>query len=146
VREAKGGSAGTKAPEPVGPALERHGTLEGTRGLPPPPPLPPGGLPPGGAGGGGLPGPPPIRGLEGLLAAIAAGGKVSSAQLKGLSKADRKAAKRAKKAAKKVRRLQTGVVPCVPYRYAEFEFPAFRTGGRRPPKSILYLTFRTRFG
>ncbi len=33
----------------------------------------------------------------------------------------------------------------IPYRYVEFEFSAFRTGDRRPPKPDSYLTFRTRF-
>jgi hypothetical protein len=33
----------------------------------------------------------------------------------------------------------------VPCRYVEFEFSAFRTGGRRPPKPDSVLTFPTRF-
>ena len=53
----------------------------------------------------GLPGPPPMSGPGALLAMLSAGIKLSGAQklqLKGLSKEDRKEAKRARKEAKKV--------------------------------------------
>ena len=54
-------------------------------------------------GGGPLPPPPPLNTTAALLAMARAGVRLTSEQLKGLSGADRKVAKKARKEAKKVR-------------------------------------------
>ena len=56
-----------------------------------------------GGGGGPLPPPPPLNTTAALLAMARAGVRLTAAQLKGLSGADRKVAKKARKEAKKVR-------------------------------------------
>ncbi len=87
------------SPRVGGQEMELGGVMAGV-GITAAPPLRGGGA--AAAPGSALPGPPPLNTSAAMLAMARAGVKLSKEQLKGLSKDDKKAAKRARKEAKKV--------------------------------------------